>query len=144
MYLWRKRRVKRRRRNHQPEPLAKEYESPVPAEVHRGDVHPGKPYMPLHPRLGTVSILCLPLGRGFIHLCFESISETEGPWDGSGGDKNLAFISISCLQCACRRQTSQRSWFRTEVTLWALCSISVEILCWLLTITTKPFFVDIY
>lgn len=61
----------------------------MPAEVHRGCVHPGKPYIALNLYFGTVCVLCLLLDRAFIHLCLENISEPTGSCDGSGGGKNL-------------------------------------------------------
>lgn len=70
-------RGKRRRKDHQHEPTGKQHEYTVPGEVHRGYIHPGKPFIPLNLCFGTVCILCLLLGREFIHLFFESISEAK-------------------------------------------------------------------
>lgn len=75
--LWKKMRGKRRGKNHQHEPTGKKYECTVAGQVHRGYIHPGKPYIPLNLCFGTVYILCLFLGKEFIHLCFESISEAK-------------------------------------------------------------------
>lgn len=57
--------------------LGKKYEYPVPTEVHRGCVHPGKAYTPLNLYFGTVHIFSLLLDSEFIHLWFESISEAK-------------------------------------------------------------------
>lgn len=42
VFLWKK----MRRKNHQHKPTAKKYEYTVPGQVHRGYIHPGKPYIP--------------------------------------------------------------------------------------------------
>lgn len=89
--LWKKMRGKRRRKNHQHEPMGKKYEYTMPGQVHRGYIHPGKPEIPLDLCFVTVCILCLLLGREFINLCFGSISEAKDSWEESGGRKESAF-----------------------------------------------------